>query len=96
MTVQYAEAVVTASHVVHDEVWFRHWREGQLELRPNLVIDAIRQVRVKARINEDELPQELYVLLQAARSARGEHDTVPLSELITALKTVFLPPADES
>lgn len=70
MTVQYAEAVVTASHVVHDEVWFRHWREGQLELRPDLVIDAIRQVRVKARINEDELPQELAVRVASSSSLR--------------------------
>ncbi len=96
MTVRYAEAVVAASHVVHDQVWFRHWREGQRELRPSVVIDVIRQVRVRARINEEDLPKELYVLLQAARCARGEHATVPLFELVMALRAVYSPPSDES
>lgn len=96
MSVQHAEAVVTAAHRVHDEVWFRHWREGKTELRPSQVIDSIRDVRVKARVNEEELPSELLKLLAAARSASGEKQMIQLVHLIVALKLVFLPPRAEA
>ena len=91
MTTQYAEQVVQAAHVVHDEVWFRYWREGKRELRPDQVINSIRQVRVKARINEDEMPAELLGLLRESRSAADEKGMIKLVELIQALKMVFLP-----
>ena len=74
MSVQHAEAVIAATHKVHDEVWFRYWREGKKELTPRQVIDLIRDVRVKARIDEDALPEELLELLAAARIARERHD----------------------
>ncbi len=92
MSVQHAEAVIAATHKVHDEVWFRYWREGKKELTPRQVIDLIRDVRVKARIDEDALPEELLELLAAARIARGEKGTIRLAKLIEALKLVYLPP----
>lgn len=92
MTVQHDEAVVTAAHMIHDEMWFRHWREGKTELRPAQVIDAIRSIRIKARVDESALPKELQDLLKEARKLKGEHGMVPLVRLIESLKRVFLPP----
>lgn len=92
MTVQHDEAVVTAARLVHDEAWFRYWREGKTELRPNQVIDSIRAVRVRARIQEDSLPEELQKLLKEARDIKGEHGMISLASLIGSLKKVFLPP----
>lgn len=92
MTVQHDEVLVTAAHKVHDEMWFRYWREGKTELSPNQVIDAIRDVRVKARIDEDSLPEELQKLLKESRDTKGEHGMIRLVRLIESLKQVFLPP----
>ena len=95
MTVRHDEALVTAAHAVHDEVWYRHWREGKTELRPTQVIDAIGEVRVKARIDEVALPEELQRLLKEARDTKGEHGMIRLVRLIESLKQVFLPPRPE-
>ena len=93
MTVHHAEAVVTAGRKVHDQVWSNYWREGKTELRPDQVINLIRDVRVTAHITEERLPTELLLLLAQARTAQEENGSmVSLAKLIEALKLVFLPP----
>ena len=92
MSVQHLEAGVVATHKVHDEVWVRYWREGKGELTPDQFINFIVAVRVKAHIDEGDLPKGLLELLAAARTAKGEKGTIRLAKLIEALKQVYLPP----
>jgi len=92
MTVQHEEAIATAAHTVHDDAWFRYWKEGEKELNPDQVIDSIRKVRVGAHVKEEQLPSVVLELLKEARQAQHDHKVVRLARLIETLKVVYLPP----
>lgn len=92
MTVQHDEAIVTAAHTVHDKVWFKHWKEGEKELRPAQVIEYVREVRTEAGYTEQAMPDVLQKLVADAREAQDENKMVRLVELIEPLKRIILPP----
>ena len=90
MSVQYDPDVVRAVKTALSKVWYKHWREGKTELRASQVIDVIKSIRVDARVDESDLPDELLKLLKQAHQSKAERQTVKLYELIVALKAVFL------
>ncbi len=94
MSVWHEKVIITAAQAVHDKVWFRHWREGDVELRSSQVIEYIRDVRVEAGCGEDQLPGELISLLAAARLGTDEKRMMSLDKLIIPLNDIIRPPAE--
>lgn len=92
MTVQHDEAIVTAAHTVHDEVWATHWKKGETQLRPAQVIEYVREVRTTAGCTEQALPGALQKLVVSAREAQDEKKMIKLVDLIEPLKQIILPP----
>ena len=93
MSVQHEEALVTAAHVVHDQVWARHWHEGETDLRATQVIEYVRRVRTTAKCSEAQMPHELQKLMTRARESREANVKISLADLIVALKSIILPTA---
>ena len=96
MTVQHDEAIVTATHTVHNKVWYKHWKEGETQLRPAQVIEYIREVRTEAGCTEAAMPEALQKLVVRAREAQDENKMIQLVELIEPLKQIILPPIPDA